>query len=68
VSLASGVVFQMDKTASSDQSFLWDIRECRKNTNMDCNISVCACRHSQETPQSESESVYNSTDFKRVSF
>jgi hypothetical protein len=44
------------------------IRECCENTNMDCNISVCACRHSQKTPQSESESVYNFTDFKCVSF
>jgi hypothetical protein len=46
--LASRIIFQMDQAASSDKGFLWHIRKCGEDSNLDCNISVCSGRHNKK--------------------
>jgi Domain of unknown function (DUF4372)/Transposase DDE domain len=40
--LANRAVFQMDQTASTNQSVLWHDRERRQNPDMDCNLGLRA--------------------------
>ena len=40
--VASGVVFQMDQTKSTDQIILRDYSERCKNPNLDCSFDICA--------------------------
>jgi hypothetical protein len=61
--LTSRIVFQMDQAASSDKSFLWHIRKCGEDSNLDCNICVCSGSHNKETAKIRSESLHNFTDF-----
>ena len=46
VALADRNIFQMDKAAPPDKGFLWDKRECRKTSNMDCCIHLLAGSYS----------------------
>jgi hypothetical protein len=58
----------MDQAASQNQSFLWNLRERCKDTDLNCHFRICVGGHSQETAQFGSESLHNSTDFKSHTF
>jgi len=68
VSLASGVVFQMDQATSSDQGIFWNIGERGKNTGMDRYYRLCARGDSQEALEFGHEPLHNSTDSERDTF
>ena len=64
VSLANRALLQMDQTAPSDQSVLWNNRECRKDPNLDSNRHLRTGGHCQITVTLGPESLHNSTDFE----
>ena len=41
----------MDQAASSDKGFLWYIRKCGEDSNLDRNICICIGRHNKETDE-----------------
>lgn len=60
-SLAGGTVFQMDQTKSPDKNFLRHIRKCRKDSDMDCCVSLRArCKH-EKTTEYTGQSLHNFT-------
>jgi len=65
VSLAHRDLFQMDQTTPSDQSVLWDHRECRRDPNLDSNRRLRVSSHCQKTATFRPEPLHNSTDFER---
>ena len=64
IAVAGRTFFQMDKTAFENQGVLWDIRECRKDSNLDCNFGVCSDSHHKKATQFKAVTLHNSTDFK----
>src|SRR3990172_7727271 len=64
VSLASGIVFQMEQTTSSHQSVLWDNRKCRQTPNLDCHIGLCPRGDSQETLETRTQFVHDHASVK----
>lgn len=66
LSMAGRAFLQMDQAKPTHQEFLRYLRECRQNTNLDCRISLCAGRHTQEATQHTSESLHNFTNSERL--
>lgn len=64
ISIASRVVLQMDKTASSYQTFLRHIRERSKNTIMDYHLCIRSSRNCEKKTQHRSFTLHNITDTK----
>jgi hypothetical protein len=58
----------VDQTASSYQAILRHIRECSKNTDMDCHLCIRPSRHREEKTQDISFALHNITDSKPNSF
>jgi len=50
--VAGGAVLQMDQAAPADQGVLWDIRECRKDSDMDSHLYLCVGGDCQKATQS----------------
>ena len=44
--------------------FLRYIRECRKNSGLDCRLRICPGSHPEETAEYPAESLHNFTDFE----
>ena len=63
--LADRVILQMDQTASTNKSFLWNVRKCGKDANMDCHLHLCAGNYHKKAVEFETEYLHNFTDFKR---
>ena len=63
ISLADRIVFQMDQTASSDQSFLRYHNQCRQDSGMDCHQCLCAGSNPEKRTRHRSQHVRNSTGF-----
>ena len=63
--LAGGAVFQMDQAASQNQGVLWDNRECREDSDLDCYLRLRSCSDCQKNPETGPESLHNSTDSER---
>ena len=55
VPLASGVVLQMDKAASSNQVLFWHHRKRREDANLDCRIRLRPGGHSEKTLKHQRE-------------
>ena len=68
VSLADRDLLQMDQAAPSNQSILWNNRECRQNPNLDSNRRLRTGGHCQKAPTLEPEPLHNSTDFECDTF
>jgi hypothetical protein len=66
--LAGGTVFQMDQTASQNQSLLWHYRECSQNSDLDRHLRVCPRGYREEDFESGPKSLHNSTDSERDHF
>ena len=62
--LASGIVFQMDQTASSDQDVLWDERERGEVTNLDRRERLPAGGDSEKGTWPTPKPPPDSTDFQ----
>ncbi len=60
-SLAGGAVFQMDQAKSPDKNFLRHIRECRKDSDMDCCVGLRACCNHEKTTEYPGQSLHNFT-------
>ena len=45
VPVADRTVFQMDQTTPENQSLLWHLGKCDKNTDLDCNFHLCSGSH-----------------------
>jgi hypothetical protein len=63
VSLADRDIFQMDQTAPSDQSVLWNYRECRQNPDLDRHYCLRVGGYHQKSIEDRLEPLHNSTDF-----
>ena len=57
-------VFQMDKTASSDKSFLWHQQKRSVYPNMDSNLYVSACLNSQKENEIRAAALHFIADFQ----
>ena len=68
MSLASGIVLQMDQTTFANQGFLWYFGKRSENTNLDCHNRLRAGGDSQEAPEPGHEPLHNSTDFECDAF
>src|SRR5271169_428926 len=68
LSLAGGAILQMDKAKPAHQKLLWHFGERRKNSNLDCRVSLCAGRPTQKAAQHSIESLHNFTNSQRLSF
>ena len=68
VSLADRIILQMDQATSSNQSLLWHERQCRQDSDLDRHHRLCDDRNRQKATEVGTESLHNSTDFKRHSF
>ena len=64
VPLAGGTVLQMDQTTPAYQSILRYYRERGEDTDMDCNLGLCAGSNNQKATESGFKSLHNSTDFE----
>lgn len=62
--MAGRTLLQMDQTKPAHQKFLWHIRKCGENTNLDCCICLRSCCHHQKTPQHTDQPLYNVTNFE----
>ena len=62
MSLASGIVLQMDQATFANQGFLWYLRKRSENTNLDSNHRLCARGNCKEAPESRLKPLHNSTD------
>jgi hypothetical protein len=58
MSMAGGIIFQMDQAASSDQIIFRNFRECGQDANLDCRIGVRAGGDTQKTPRFDDESLH----------
>jgi hypothetical protein len=67
VALASRTVFQMDKATSPNKVLLWNKRECRKTTNMDCRINLFAGGNPQKGASHYFAAIHNFADSKPYS-
>gem|GEM_PF-905692 len=65
IPLESRTLFQVDQATSQDQSFFWNIRECRENPSLDCHLGLCADCYYQKTFKPDPVTLHNSTDFER---
>lgn len=63
--LASRAVFQMDQATPADQGILWNLRERRQDTSLDCRLDLCANRNYQKATVTGTVTLYDSTDFER---
>jgi hypothetical protein len=61
IALASRTVFQMDKATPSNKVLLWNERECRKTTNLDCRINLLAGGNPQKGTSNFVAAVHNFT-------
>src|SRR3972149_1231370 len=68
VSLANRTLLHMDQAAPSNQSILWNNRECRQDPNLDSNRRLRTGGHCQKTATLEPEPLHNSTDFECDAF
>jgi hypothetical protein len=50
--------FQMDQTAPTDQTVLWDVGERREDANLDCRFGLCAGGNRAQTTQSGGISLH----------
>jgi len=66
--LAGGAVFQMDQTASQDQSLFWNYRACSQNSDMDFYLGLRSRGHREEGLEFGPKSLHNSTDFEFDAF
>src|SRR6185436_10170385 len=66
--LAGGVVLQMDQATSAHQEFLRHFRERLADSNLDCDLGLCARGHSEKGTALEGQSLQNATDLQRHSF
>ena len=62
VPLASGAVFQMDKTAPAYQIIFRHVGECRQDSGLDSCVRLCARRHHQEATKNRGQSLFNPTN------
>src|ERR1700674_5021765 len=67
-SLAGRVVLQMDQATPAHQEFLRHFRERFANSNLDCDLGLCASRHRQKGIAPGGQSLQNVTDLQRHSF
>lgn len=66
--MASRTLFQMDQATSAHQKILRNERERREDASLDRDFSLCPRCDPQKTSQVGSQSLHNSTDFKRQRF
>ena len=64
----TGAAFQMDQTASADQSALRHERECGEDANLDCATSVCVGSHRAQTAGAGIQLVSNPTNSQPHAF
>ena len=64
LTLESGAFFQMDQTASEDQSIFRYIRECGENSDLDRHLRLCVGGDHQKAAQNRVEPLHNFTDFQ----
>jgi len=65
---ASRTLFQVDQATSENQGFLWNLGECNKNTDMDCNFYLCSGSYYQEGVEAGPKSLHHFTGFERYAF
>jgi len=63
--LADRTVLQMDQAAFPDQGFLWRIRECHEDPDLDRHLGLYAGGNRQEIPENRQQSLYDPTGFER---
>ena len=68
IPLAGRTVLQMDQTASSNQGVLWDQRERREDSDLDCRRHLRACGHRSKAARPERQPLPDSTDLQPYSF
>jgi hypothetical protein len=49
----------MNQATFANQSILWYLKKCSKNSDMDSNFYVCACGHHKETAKFGSQFLNN---------
>ena len=64
MSLAGGVVFQMDQTTPANQIIFRHKRERCQIPGLDCSFSLYSRGHYQKTAQNHDQSLHNSTGFE----
>jgi hypothetical protein len=65
---AGGALFQVEQTEPQNQEFLWDQRQCRKDSGMDRRINICSGGDNKKASQIGCKSLYNSINLKRDYF
>ena len=58
LSLANRTLFQMDQTASTNQTFLWHLSEQREDSNLDWSLSLHANSDHQKAAWLEAQPLY----------
>lgn len=56
--------FGVDKATSPHKSFLWYIRKCGQNANMDCSLYVLTRRNNEKSAQNRTKPLHNFTDIE----
>ena len=64
MSLAGGVVLQMDQATPSNQIIFRHKRERCQIPGLDCSFSLYSRGHYQKTAQNHDQSLHNSTGFE----
>ena len=66
--LADRTVFHMDQTALANQSVLWNIRERRQYTNLDCRQHLLNHSHHEKRTEFEAEFIRNPANPQHYTF
>lgn len=63
--MAGRVILQVDKTTLAHQGFLWNFRECGKNTSLDCRVRIYTGGYLEEMVKNPAKSLHYFTGFER---
>src|SRR5437867_3598248 len=66
LSLANRTLFQMDQTASANQTFLRHFGKQREDSDLDWGLCICAHRDHQKAARPQAQPLHNSTDSQSV--
>jgi hypothetical protein len=66
--VAGRAIFQVNQTAPENQIIFRHHRECSKESDLDCHLSLRARSHHQKAAQARHRALHNSTDFEPYTF
>lgn len=58
----------MNQATPAHQELLWNLGECREDTNLDCHFRLCPCSHLEKAAPFTGQSLHNFTDAEYHSF